>query len=192
MEELYNIFNVRQRGGEALKDYLSMFCAVIMNIQTHDDEMMVVAFVQGITAGLLSDSLIRNLAETFSEVRERVVAHIEAEEIVLRKNGSSRSKQPRSKEFNRDWSLGVNETSIKKRTDSRYVPYVAKRDEPKTKVREGSATRPKFRVSYKELLSMLRVTDKLKFPQKIDRFLGSRKILGVISTEHLGTTLTDA
>ena len=59
--------------------------------------------------------------------------------------------------------------------NSRYVPYVAKRNEPKTKAREESVTRPQFRVSYKELLSMPRVVDQLKFPQKTDLNLGSQK-----------------
>ena len=42
--------------------------------------MMIAAFEQGIAARSFSDSLIRNLAKTFFEVRERAVAHIEAEE----------------------------------------------------------------------------------------------------------------
>jgi len=67
----------------------------------------------------------------------------------------------------------VNETSAEKRTDSRYVPYVAKKDEPKVNAREKSTTQPKFCVSYKELLSMPGVADKLKFPKKKDRNLGS-------------------
>ena len=41
-----------------------------------------------------------------------------------------------------------------------YVLYVAKKDEPKTKAREETEIRPKFRVSCKELLSMPRVADK--------------------------------
>jgi len=57
---------------------------------------------------------------------------------------------------------------------TRYVPYVAKRDEPKTKAREGSATRPKLRLSYKELLSMPGVADKLNFPSE------DRSILGIM------------
>jgi len=55
------------------------------------------------------------------------------------------------------------------------MSYVAKRDEPMTKAWEESPTRPKFRVSYKQLLSTPGVADKLKFPQKTDRKLGSQK-----------------
>ena len=38
------------------------------------------------------------MTETLSEVRERATAHIDAEEVMLRKNGSSRSKKPKHKE----------------------------------------------------------------------------------------------
>jgi len=89
-----------QREGETLKDYLNRFYAVTVRLQTHDEEMMVATFIQGMTVGSFNDSLIRNPAETFPEVRERAFAHIEAKEAVLRKNDSSRSKQPRPKESN--------------------------------------------------------------------------------------------
>jgi len=72
-------------------------------------------------------------------------------------------------------SMRSNEAPTKKRTNLRYVPYVAKKDEPKTKVRDETSTRPRFRVSCKELLSMLGIDDKLKISKKIDRFLGSRR-----------------
>jgi len=62
--------------------------------------MMNLAFEQGMAAGSFSDLLIRNQVKVFSEVRERVVAHIEAEEVVLKKNDSSRSRQSRPKESN--------------------------------------------------------------------------------------------
>jgi len=94
---------------------------------------------------------------------------------VLKKNEGSRSKQPKHKENSRDRSSRSNEASTEKRTDLRYVPYVAKKEEPETRAREETMIRPRFRVSCKELLSMLGVADKLKFPQNTDRFLGSRR-----------------
>jgi len=81
------------------------------------------------------------------KIRERVVAHIEVEVTVARKNGSSCSRQPRPKESSRARPLWVNETSAKKITNSRYVSFVAKRNEPKTKAREEPVTQPQFRVS---------------------------------------------
>jgi len=75
-------------------------------------------------------------------------------------------KQLKYKENNRDRSVRSSEVSIEKRTDQRYVPYVAKKDEPKAKAREETTIIPKFRVSYRELIGMPEVSDKLKFPQK--------------------------
>jgi len=142
--KLYDLFNVRQREEELLKDYLNRLWALTVRLQTHDKDVMVPTFKQGIAAGPFSDSLDKNPAETFSEIRERVVTHIEAEEVVARKNNSSYSRKPRPTESSRARPLQVHDTSTLKRTHSRYVPYVAKRNEPKTKAREESVTRPKF------------------------------------------------
>jgi len=86
---LYGLFGVRQREGDSLKDYLNRFNALIVRLQTHNEEMMITAFEQGIAAGPFNDSLIKNPAETFSEVREQVVAHIETEEAMVKKNDNS-------------------------------------------------------------------------------------------------------
>ena len=114
-----------------------------VRLQTHDEDVMVTAFEQGIAAEPFSDSLIRNPTETFSNIREQVVAHIEAEEAIVKKNDNLHLRQSRSKESARGRPLRVNETLAEKRTNSRYVLYIAKRDEPKTKGREESDTFPR-------------------------------------------------
>jgi len=101
LPRLYDLFNVKQREGELLREYLNRFYVVSVRLQTQDEEMVVVAFVKGMATSPFSDSLIRNPAETLSKVCERATTHIE---VVLRKNGSSRSKQPRHKENNRQHS----------------------------------------------------------------------------------------
>jgi len=70
--------------------------------------------------------------------------------------------------------LRVKEISTGKKVDSRHAPY--KKGKPKAKGGEEE-TRPKFRASYKELITILEVTERLRFPQKADRNLGSRKDL---------------
>jgi len=79
---LYDLFTVRKREGETLKEYLNRFWALMLRLQTHDEDVMVTAFEQGITMGPFSDSLNRNQAETFFEIQRRVVAHINIEEAV--------------------------------------------------------------------------------------------------------------
>jgi len=96
--KLYDLFNVRQREEEPLKDYPNKFLALMIRLQTHDEYVMVTAFKQRIAARPFNDSMIRNPAETFFDIRERAFCHIEAEEVVVIKNGSSHSRQPRPKE----------------------------------------------------------------------------------------------
>jgi len=48
---LYDLFNVRQREGETLKYYLNRFWALIVTLQTHDENVMVFAFEQGVAPG---------------------------------------------------------------------------------------------------------------------------------------------
>jgi len=47
---LYDLFDIRQSEGETLKDYLNRFCTVTVKLQTHDEEMMIATFKQGIVA----------------------------------------------------------------------------------------------------------------------------------------------
>ena len=75
-----------------LNEYQKRFIVLTIRFQIHNEEMMITAFEQGMAAGPFNDSLIRNLAKTFSEVRERVVTHIEVEEAMLQKNGTSCSR----------------------------------------------------------------------------------------------------
>jgi len=122
--KLYDLFDVWQREEEPLKDYLNRFWALMVRLQTYDKDVMVTAFEQGIAARLFSDLLIRNSAETFFKIRERVVAHIKAENTVVKKNGSLHLRQPRSKESTQARPLRINETSTEKRTNSRYSTQV--------------------------------------------------------------------
>jgi len=62
-----------------LKDYLNRFCVVLVRLQSPNKEMVVATFVKGLRANPFSDSLIWNNAESMAEVRERAMAHNEAE-----------------------------------------------------------------------------------------------------------------
>jgi len=79
---LPDLFNVKLREGEFFKDYLNRFCAVSVRLQTLNEDMVIVAFVKGVAVSPFSNSLFRNMAESLSEIRERVATHIEAEEDI--------------------------------------------------------------------------------------------------------------
>jgi len=71
--------------------------------------------------------------------------------------------------------MRVHEAVTEKRSDTWRTPYAPRKSQPRTKARDDLPFRPKFRMAYKELLAMLRMADKLRFPSKSDRNLGPRK-----------------
>jgi len=86
---------------------------------------MVHAFGRGILSGSFNDSLIRNRAKTFSEIRRRAVAHIDIEEQVTVKCGSVGPTKPR--ESSRAQPMRVHKAAMEKRSPIRHVPYESKK-----------------------------------------------------------------
>jgi len=74
--------------------------------------------------------------------------------------------------------MRVNETSVWKKPKTRQHPYRKGGSKERSKDEEVS---PKFRVSYKELIAIPVVAEKLRFPHKADRNLGEGKTSGVSS-----------
>ena len=156
-----------------LKDYLNQFWALTVTLRTHDENFTVSSFEQGVAPGPFCDSLIRNSAETFSEIRRRAVAHINTEEAVLARNNSSHSRLSKPREASKaPRPMRVNETSTEKKAESRLHHYQKGESKERGKKEE---VYPKFRISYKELIAIPAVAEKLRFPQKADRNLGGRK-----------------
>jgi len=91
------------------------------------------------------------------------------------KHNNTHLGHTKPKECSQARPLRVNEATTEKRAGARRTPYSDRKNTPKAKTREDLAFRSKFRMSYKELLSMPGVMEKLKFPQKFDRNLGPRK-----------------
>ena len=65
----FDFFGINQRQGKPMKDFLKRFGAFAVKLQTQDEALMVLAFRQGVMSGSFSDSLIRNQAITFGEIR---------------------------------------------------------------------------------------------------------------------------
>jgi len=106
-----------------LKDYLNRFWALTVRLSTHDENILVSAFKQGVAPRPFCDSLIRNPIETFSEIRQRAVAHINAEEAVVARNNGSHSRLAKPKEVSKaSLPLRVNETSVGKRLETKHHP----------------------------------------------------------------------
>jgi len=100
----------------------------------------------------------------FVEIQRRAVAHINAEKAVSVKHNNTYPRQTKVKEGSRSRSLMVNEATTEKKTNSRHVRYPNKKNASKAKAREDFLFRPKCRMSYKELLGIPGVVEKMKFP----------------------------
>jgi len=68
--------------------------------------------------------------------------------------------------------MRVHEVVTEKRSDTRRAPYTPRKSQPRLKAKDDLPFPPKFRMTYKELLAMLGMTNKLRFPLKSDRILG--------------------
>jgi len=66
---LYDLFNVKQREGEALRGYLNRFFAVMVRLQIQDEEMIVAAFVQGMSTGPFNERVVNVLSPTLRRKR---------------------------------------------------------------------------------------------------------------------------
>ena len=136
---------------------------------------MVLAFGQGVMSGSFSDSLIRNRARTFGKIRRRAIAHIDAEEAVTVKRGSMSIGQTKSRESSRAQPMRVHKAATEKRSPTRRAPYASRRGQFKSRAKDDLPCRPKFKMTYKKLLTMPGMVDKLRSPLKTDRNLGPSK-----------------
>ena len=150
-----------------MKDFLNRFGALVVNLHTKDEAMMVHAFRRGMLSGPFSDSLIRCRPKTFSKIILRFVAHIGAMEEVTEKRESVGPTRPRP--------MRVHEAMIEKKPLARQAPYEPRKHQTRARTREGAPTRHNFRIDLKELIVIPNVADKLKSPPKTDRRLGPSK-----------------
>jgi len=71
--------------------------------------------------------------------------------------------------------MSVHEVVTEKRPDTRRAPYAPRKSQPGSKAKDDLPFRPKFRMTYKELLAMSGMADNPRFPPKFDRNLGPGK-----------------
>ena len=142
----------------------------MVKFHTKDKALMVHAFGWGILSGTFNDSLIRNWAKTFGEIRRRAIAHIDVEEEVTVKHGSTGLTKPR--EGSRAQSMRVHKAGTEKRLATWHAPYAPKKHQTRSREKGDLPCRHKSKMNYKELITIPGVADKLRFPQKTNKNLG--------------------
>ncbi|GKV29298.1 hypothetical protein SLEP1_g38237 [Rubroshorea leprosula] len=91
------LMRVKQRDGESLKNYMSRFNDAVLEVSSFDQAVGIAAVIAGLKHDRFRDSLIKHAATTFSEVNDRSLKFITAEEYALAQN------PPPSKNQNPEW-----------------------------------------------------------------------------------------
>ncbi|XP_057457393.1 uncharacterized protein LOC130748205 [Lotus japonicus] len=86
-----SLFNIRQKSGESLKNYLFRFTNVFMQARNKDPTICTEAFENGLSAGPFNEDLPIRHAQSLDEIRKRAAPFIIQEE-------SNRLKADRDKE----------------------------------------------------------------------------------------------
>ncbi|GKV04800.1 hypothetical protein SLEP1_g16907 [Rubroshorea leprosula] len=91
------LMRVKQRDGESLKNYMSRFNDAVLEVNSFDQAVGIAAVISSLKHDRFRDSLIKHAATTFSEVNDRSLKFITAEEYALTQN------PPSSKNQNPEW-----------------------------------------------------------------------------------------
>ncbi|GKU96605.1 hypothetical protein SLEP1_g9822 [Rubroshorea leprosula] len=95
------LMRVKQRDEESLKNYMSRFNDAVLEVSSFDQAVGIAAVISGLKHDRFRDSLIKHAATTFSEVNDRSLKFITAEEYALAQNPhSSKNQNPEWRDDN--------------------------------------------------------------------------------------------
>ncbi|GKU89776.1 hypothetical protein SLEP1_g3870 [Rubroshorea leprosula] len=100
------LMRVKQRDGESLKNFMSRFNDAVLEVNSFDQAVGITAMISGLSHERFRDSLLKHPANTFSEVNDRSLKFIIAEEYALSQNLTpTKSQHPdwRDENPNRKW-----------------------------------------------------------------------------------------
>ncbi|GKU97770.1 hypothetical protein SLEP1_g10862 [Rubroshorea leprosula] len=80
------LMRVKQRDGESLKNFMSRFNDAVLEVNSFDQAVGITAIISGLSHERFRDSLLKHPAHTFSEVNDRSLKFITAEEYALSQN----------------------------------------------------------------------------------------------------------
>ncbi|GKV47753.1 hypothetical protein SLEP1_g54620 [Rubroshorea leprosula] len=80
------LMRVKQRDGESLKNFMSKFNDAVLEVNSFDQAVGITAVISGLSHERFRDSLLKHPANTFSEVNDRSLKFITAEEYALLQN----------------------------------------------------------------------------------------------------------
>ncbi|GKV13482.1 hypothetical protein SLEP1_g24484 [Rubroshorea leprosula] len=82
----FELMRVKQRDGESLKNFMSRFNDAVLEVNSFNQAVGITAVISGLSHERFRDSLLKHPANTFSEVNDRSLKFITAEEYALSQN----------------------------------------------------------------------------------------------------------
>ncbi|GKV14629.1 hypothetical protein SLEP1_g25472 [Rubroshorea leprosula] len=86
-------YSLPPRDGESLKNYMSRFNDAVLEVSSFDQAVGIAAVISSLKHDRFRDSLIKHTATTFSEVNDRSLKFITAEEYALMQNPTPNKNQ---------------------------------------------------------------------------------------------------
>ncbi|GKV06285.1 hypothetical protein SLEP1_g18183 [Rubroshorea leprosula] len=80
------LMRVKQRDGESLKNFMSRFNDAVLEVNSFDQAVGIIAVILGLSHERFRDSLLKHPANTFSEVNDRLLKFITVKEYALSQN----------------------------------------------------------------------------------------------------------
>ncbi|XP_068498169.1 uncharacterized protein [Phaseolus vulgaris] len=142
-----------------LKEFVNLFGAQMVRVNTTDDSMIVHAFRKGICPGPFSELLIRCRPKTFAEINEEHASVIPA--------------CPRAPSCAQP--MRVNKVATGKRGQGGKWPFEPRKPQAKGRSGENKPVKHNFVVELKDLIFVPNIADRLKMPVKTDKVLGPHK-----------------
>ncbi|GKV11548.1 hypothetical protein SLEP1_g22796 [Rubroshorea leprosula] len=97
------LMRVKQRDGESLKNFINRFNDAVLEVNSFDQAVGITAVISGLGRERFRDSLLKHPANTFSEVNDRSLKFITAEEYALSQNLTpTKSQHPDWRDENPD------------------------------------------------------------------------------------------
>ena len=85
--------SIRQREDKTLKSYISCFNKEALSIDEADDNILVVAFTNGLRKGKFLFSLYKNDQKTMSKVLYRATKYMNTEDVLLAREEKSKKRE---------------------------------------------------------------------------------------------------
>ncbi|GFY86029.1 hypothetical protein Acr_04g0007670 [Actinidia rufa] len=160
----FHLFTIHQKEIESFKDYVKRFNHAILEVEDPSDKVVIMAIMEGLCPGSLSDSLSKNVLETLSTLQSKADKYISVEELAEAKR-RRRGRDDKRKELEIRRADYRDEARNKRpnRDSRRQTNY----SHPRTLPRCPELVLPPLNAPIAQVLTEIKHEEFIKWPGKI-------------------------